>query len=715
MNLLGLLSVISSLTFIASEVMGIYVYRLDKKAELNRLFFICCQSLAVWSLGLMFIYQTGDVEGYWLGDKTSALGWISFSAILLHMNVVLTEHIRYLNQKWKLLLLYAPVLCLLVWELVFLGPTASDILIDEFYTAFNAYYMTYGVLTLLLLVKWGWNNASKRKRMQAAVVFTAGLLALIIAYSIETYFVLDVAGRRAEAMHPVMFILLLGFWYAVQRYGLFNMSSLIDSNDIVNRVTEMVIVVNTNGTVLMVNPRYEELTGYSSEESVGIKLDQIVGEPLDKICPVNDQTVMEATIRTRKQENVPILFRASFIYDRVGDLLGYVLLGQDMRPVNQLKMEIEIRKRKEAELEYSNFHDPVTGMYNRTYFEKELQRIEKSQCFPQGIIIADIDGLKLVNDTFGHVEGDALLLASAEILKRVTENRGTVARIGGDEFAILLTDFAMDYIADVEENLLSLIKEYNSRNQKVPLSISTGSAVSHSSEKNILELFKIADGNMYRAKLNRRQSARSKMVQALLNALEARNVETKDHAKRLQKLALQFGKNLGMSQYQLNDLSLLAQFHDLGKVGMPDKVLLKRGPLNEAEWQEMQQHPEIGCRIAQSVPEFMPIARLILLHHERWDGQGYPLGLMGEKIPLECRIIAIVDAYDAMTNARPYREAMVHEKAMEELLQCAGEQFDPNLVVRFVRMMRGKIIAYPENHDSLARRAAELDVVSSGK
>lgn len=142
-------------------------------------------------------------------------------------------------------------------------------------------------------------------------------------------------------------------------------------------------------------------------------------------------------------------------------------------------------------------------------------------------------------------------------------------------------------------------------------------------------------------------------------------------------------RSLELPEDRFNYLLLLAQFHDLRKVGIPDRILFKPGPLTEEEWREIQKHSEIGHRIAQSVPDLAPIADWILKHHERWDGHGYPLGLSGEDIPLECRILAIADAYDSMTSDRPYRKAMSREEAIGELKRCMGTQFDPQLTEKF--------------------------------
>jgi len=207
------------------------------------------------------------------------------------------------------------------------------------------------------------------------------------------------------------------------------------------------------------------------------------------------------------------------------------------------------------------------------------------------------------------------------------------------------------------------------------------------------ELYKEADNQMYREKLHRSQSARSAIVQTLKKALEARDFMTEGHVNRLKLLMVTFAPMIRMSEQSVNDLLLLAQFHDIGKVGIPDSILFKPGYLTPNEYAEMQRHCEIGYRIAQSSPDLAPIADLILKHHEWWNGRGYPLGLKGEGIPLECCILAIADAYDSMTSERPYRKPIPQEEAVAELKKCAGTQFNPELVEMFVQTLANRNLA----------------------
>jgi len=272
--------------------------------------------------------------------------------------------------------------------------------------------------------------------------------------------------------------------------------------------------------------------------------------------------------------------------------------------------DITDRKQMEQQLRYIGLHDPVTGLYNRLYFEEEMLRLEDCRQCPVGLIVCDLDGLKLVNDTLGHSQGDALLKATAQVIRSCFRASDVVARIGG-----------------------------------------------------------------------------SAIVQTLSTAMEARDFITDGHADRLQDIVADMGNSLGLAASTISDLRLLARFHDIGKVGVPDQILFKSGKLTGEEYAIMQRHSEIGYRIAQSSPDLRPIADWILKHHERWDGKGYPLGLAAYDIPLACRILGIADAYDAMTNDRPYRQAMTPQAAISEIKHCSGSQFDPQLVELFIRIV----------------------------
>ncbi len=345
-------------------------------------------------------------------------------------------------------------------------------------------------------------------------------------------------------------------------------------------------------------------------------------------------------------------------------------------------------KRYEEQLEFLSLHDQLTGLYNRIYFENELKRLEGGREYPVMIISADLDGLKLINNTLGQKEGDRVLKICAELLGSLLRKGDILARVGGDEFVALIPR-AIDIEGDrLVSAVRDKVEDYNQHNNNnFPINISLGYAVSYDQTQSLEETLKHANNNMLLDKQNRSESTCNQVVNALLAALSERDYIANGHADRLQELCLKVGKRVGLDKQRLTALSLFAQVHDLGKVGIPDSILFKNGSLTDEEWKIMRQHPEKGYRIAQASPDLAHIADLILRHHEKWNGKGYPLGLKEEEIPLECRILSIVDAYDAMTNDRPYRKAKTREEAVAELKACAGAQFDPKLVKVFLEIL----------------------------
>ncbi|MGM0760752.1 MAG: PAS domain S-box protein [Thermodesulfobacteriota bacterium] len=342
----------------------------------------------------------------------------------------------------------------------------------------------------------------------------------------------------------------------------------------------------------------------------------------------------------------------------------------------------------EQQLQYMSLHDQLTGLYNRAYLEAELDRLQRSRDYPITIVCMDLDGLKLVNDTLGHDQGDEHLRVCANILRKSFRASDILARVGGDEFVALLPKTDLEAGERIVSRIRSSVDSLNLEHRaKIPLGLSIGLACALEDEPDLNQVYRQADDLMYRDKLNRDINARSQIIKALMAALEEKDFVTSGHAHRLKELCVQLGQKINLASSQLSALNLLAQVHDLGKVGIPDHVLFKPGPLNEQEWEIMRQHPEKGYRIAQSTSDLAGIADLILRHHERWDGKGYPLGLAGEEIPIECRILAIVDSFDAMINDRPYRQAMSVEDALMEVKKCSGSQFDPYLVDRFLEIM----------------------------
>ena len=294
--------------------------------------------------------------------------------------------------------------------------------------------------------------------------------------------------------------------------------------------------------------------------------------------------------------------------------------------------------------------------------------------------MGDVNGLKIVNDAFGHLEGDKLLKKVAIHIKDICADSGIVARWGGDEFVVLLPNTSNETCSKLCKAILS---RKESDEEKIKTSISLGYSTKINSETNIIKTLKEAEDMMYKNKLIESNSYRYLIIQSITKTLAEKDHETEAHSNRLKHLCISLGKIMGLSEPELSELEIFAALHDIGKIGISENILNKKEKLTDEDWHLLKKHSEIGYRIVKSVPELLHIADYILAHHERWDGKGYPQGLKGNDIPLLSRILTVVDSYDAMTNDRVYRKALSRDEAIKELLINAGEQFDPNIVEIF--------------------------------
>lgn len=390
---------------------------------------------------------------------------------------------------------------------------------------------------------------------------------------------------------------------------------------------------------------------------------------------------MEIEHRIIQQDTGEICFihqKFEHIKNKAGEIVHTVGMVQD----------ITERKLYEGKLKHISQHDCLTGLFNRNYFEEALKNLNSVTEYPVVVISADLDGLKLINDSVGHDVGDKMLVASAEVIKSSLRQTDILARVGGDEFAALLPHADANVGELICSRIRYAVSRYNQNGGNMPLSLSLGLATAAFPGDGMPgELLKKADDSMYRDKLSHSNSRSNQIIQSLMAALTERDFIAEGHADRVKNLCLMIGEKVGLTSRQLSDIALLAQVHDLGKVGIPDSILFKPNKLSQEEWDIMRLHPEKGYRIASSSADLAGVAELILKHHEHWDGNGYPKGLKEEEIPIECRILSIVDAYDAMTNDRPYSKGKTRAEALLEMERCAGSQFDPYLVKVFISIV----------------------------
>jgi len=347
--------------------------------------------------------------------------------------------------------------------------------------------------------------------------------------------------------------------------------------------------------------------------------------------------------------------------------------------------DITIRKINEEEIVFLSYSDPLTMLNNRAYMKRQFEILNREDNPNYFIVMCDINGLKITNDAFGHKEGDRILIEVSNLFLNICEPDDIISRWSGDGFIIIVKDKDQKYISKLIEGIISAAKKLTGFH--FDISIGVGSAkrsIEHTSTEEVMNL---AEKRMYRSKLMDRSSSRNAPISSLTRTLHEKSSETEEHTMRIRLLSNSLGKKLGLLQDKLDELALLSLLHDIGKIGIPEQILIKPTKLTEEEWAIIKTHTEIGYRIAKSTPELEHIADHILSHHEKYDGTGYPRGQKGEEIPYLSRIINVVDSFDVMTHSRIYKEASDFSFAINELKSCSGTQFDPSIVKQFLGMI----------------------------
>ena len=446
-----------------------------------------------------------------------------------------------------------------------------------------------------------------------------------------------------------------------------------------NSVPGMIYLYDNKYKLMRWNKKHEEMTGYCAEELVGINLmdwykedNQSLMAIMEGITRANQDGFgdAEAILQKKDGTTMPIYVTASPI--NIAGEQYFAGLGID----------ITERKKKEDENYYLSYHDVLTGLYNRRFYEEEIIRLDVQRNLPISIIMGDVNGLKLINDAFGHRVGDELLQKSAAAIRSACRTEDIIARWGGDEFVILLPRTR----AEEAYEIVKRIKEQYSDVyvNAIHVSISFGWDTKRKSDENILNILKSAEDYMYKHKIVENEGMRGSAISTIINTLHEKNPREEQHSQRVSEICQNIGNALGFSEMKVGKLKLVGLLHDIGKIAIEEGILNKPGKLTEQEWNEIKRHPDIGYRILSSSHEMLDLADSILAHHERWDGTGYPKGLKGEAIPRTARIIALADCYDAMTSERPYRKPLSKDVVLAEIRKNAGIQFDPEIAKIFI-------------------------------
>ncbi len=450
-------------------------------------------------------------------------------------------------------------------------------------------------------------------------------------------------------------------------------------------VGDGVISCDKNGHVLFLNPVAEGLTGWALEQARGKPIEQVFNI-FNEATGEKSQNIAEKVIQSgiiQELENHTVLISTNGRKCPIEDSAAPIILdnGENAGAVIVFK-DISEKLEKIEEIRYLSYHDYLTGLYNRRFFEEELIRYNTLRNLPMTIVMADVNGLKLINDSFGHDVGDDLLRKAAKAISEGCRADDIVARLGGDEFVIILPKTDSLEAEKLVDRVQSKLSEYSVGN--IGLSISFGYETKTEETQDIREILKRAEDHMYRHKLYESASMRSQTINLIMNTLYEKNIREMNHSKRVGDLCESLAKRLDYSWDSINQIKIAGLMHDIGKIGISDNVLNKPAKLDEHEWEEIKKHSEIGYRILSSVNEFSEVAEYVLQHQEKWDGTGYPKGLKEEEISMQGRIIAIADAFDAMTGERTYGKLLSEMEAAHEIKKCAGTHFDPEIARVFV-------------------------------
>ena len=511
-------------------------------------------------------------------------------------------------------------------------------------------------------------------------------IAIVILLSISVYLTPDIPINKISFLVFFIIILYLAFLVNRNRYNIerkFEVQSK-EYETVLNNTTDAIFLVdvgNNEFKYTKTNTAHAKLTGLSFNEIIGKNPEEVTGKEPGKKIRKNYQECVDNKEVIHYEETLD-LPGGKRTWDTK---LSPVIVEGKVKQIIGVSRDITQKKEIEDQIEYLSFHDSLTGLYNRGYFEEEMQRLDTERQLPLSLIIGDVNGLKIVNDAFGHQKGDELLKRTANILKKCCRDEDIVARWGGDEFVILLPQTSKDEIKTIYQRIKKEIK--NIETETVKLSITFGYTTKTKENEDINTVFKKAEDWMYRRKLVESKNVHANIIDSLKQTLHESSHENFEHCQRLKNMAFKLGKSLGLLDSKLTDLELLAELHDIGKVAISNEILEKEEDLTTEERQRLNKHSEIGYQIAKSSPQLNHIAEALLHHHENWDGTGYPHQLKGEEIPYLSRILKVVNEYDKMRNYHPNVETVSKEKAIKKIKAGSGSKFSPEIVEAFINQV----------------------------
>ena len=484
----------------------------------------------------------------------------------------------------------------------------------------------------------------------------------------------------------VMTILMSGVWIAAMKKEkeketellLERLQSMVNNHEAV-----MLLIEPLSGKIIEANHAATSFYGYSKDELLSMAIQDINILSKDEISELLRKTLNKG----QKYFTFPHRLKNGEI--RIVDVYSSPIEYNAEKVLFSIIFDVTKREEITRQNEYLAYHDHLTGVYNRRYFDEEFARRNCAEEYPLALILGDVNGLKFYNDTYGHLAGDLALKNIAQRIQMNLHCGDVLARISGDEFAVIISK---TNDADVRQYIDGLTRKLNyglENDEEMSLTISFGYGIQRQKEDSLDTILKEAEAYMYNRKYFDSKSTRSKTINIIMETLFAKSEREKKHSERVSAYSEAIAKQMELHEQVIDRIRVAGLFHDIGKIGINESILNKNGKLKKNEWEKMKLHAAKGADILERTADYIDIAHVVLSHHEPYDGGGYPNGLKGEDIPLESRIIAVADSFDAMTNARPYRKAINTEDALAELKNCSGTQFDPRIVELFTQVVTG--------------------------
>lgn len=467
------------------------------------------------------------------------------------------------------------------------------------------------------------------------------------------------------------------------------------SEELIQRTFEAVgdgvITIDKDKIIQLVNPKARMIMGCQDEAKVEGQaihevmhlmnassqqvLSGLIASVFDEVKAIEMLDGM--TLMTPDRQRRSIEMTIAPILNQDASIEGGVLVFRDVTKKNEERKEIE----------RLSYHDQLTGLYNRRYFEEELLRLDTERQMPLSVIYADVNGLKTYNDAFGHEKGDGVIIQAGHMMKSQCRKEDILARTGGDEFIVLLPQTSEAMARNIVERIELTMTESNFMNLRVSLSIGVATKVHH--EESMRDTLQRAEDEMYQKKIYDSTSKRSLAIKSIVQALYQKSPEEERHAKVVGQLCGEIGRAYGLGVDKVKELMRAGELHDIGKIALDHNYYPVTPGSEDAYKNEIMKHPETSYRLLSTSAEYYRVAEYALSHHENWDGTGYPKGLKGDAISLESRIIAVANAYDGLTKHWQIHPHLTEESARDQLIKMAGRTLDPDLVDLFVHKVLG--------------------------